>query len=301
MPRASYYYYEPSLALAALFCGLFGLTFVYATFMTIRKRSWVWTVQLLAVLMEVVGYGARIGSTREPSDRNLYIIQFCLVILAPVLMAARWITPIFVSFDIVALIIQLIGAIIVSGTQPTDENAQDKMNLGKNIALAGLAIQIGAFGLFSVSAVRFHFTSRRFVAGLQARLGKTSGGKTVTVNGSSRRINPNWRHLLYAVMVSCLLILVRSVFRVVEFAEGSGGVNRQEWFLYVLDTLPIFLVVCSFNFFFPGSYLPFMGFRVPKHAARAQEWQHGEGSATALQTITATRNNAAWAEPSQST
>lgn len=121
---------------------------------------------------------------------------------------ARWITPIFVTFDVVALLVQLIGAVSVSSTQATDEDAANKLKLGKDIALAGLAIQIGAFGLFTIIAARFHFTSQRFVASLSWRLEEADGGKAVFVRGSSRKINPNWRRLLYALNASCILILV---------------------------------------------------------------------------------------------
>ena len=37
--------------------------------------------------MEAVGYGTRVASAANPSGRIVYIVQFCLVILAPVFMA----------------------------------------------------------------------------------------------------------------------------------------------------------------------------------------------------------------------
>ncbi|KAI1805806.1 RTA1 like protein [Daldinia bambusicola] len=307
----SFYSYDPSEAVAGVCVALFGITLVWSSVLTIRKRAWVWTVQLLAILMEVVGYGDRIASAANPTNLNLYAVQFCVIILAPILMAGavyvvfgrivfhvvpaherttrllwippRWITPIFVTFDIVSLLVQLVGAVAVSSTQATDEDAKKKINTGKNVAVVGLAIQIVAFGLFTVIAARFHFTSRRFEENLRSRLDAADGGKYVFVRGLSRKINPNWRHLLYAVNVSCVLILIRSVFRVVEFAESSTGpISQHEYFMYVLDTLPIFLVVCSFCFFFPGSYLPFMGFKVPKEEVEMGETLMDDGSAVEL-------------------
>ena len=193
--------------------------------------------------MEVVGFGARIGSARNQTDRILYIIQFCLVILAPVFMAGiiyvafgrivfhvvppearttrllwvppRWLTPIFVFFDIFSLLLQLIGAIIVSSTQVTDNNAASKLHVGKDIALAGVSAQIGAFGLFSIIAVRFHFTSRRFAAGLEGRyrrLPPPEGNTFVTLqDDQSVRVRPQWRKLLYILNFSCIMIIVRRV------------------------------------------------------------------------------------------
>ncbi|XXG96477.1 hypothetical protein Hte_002760 [Hypoxylon texense] len=312
--NVSFYRYDPSKAVAVVSCVLFGLTFIWSTFMTIRKRAWVWIVQLIAILMEVIGYADRIKSAGDPTNLNLYAVQFCVIILAPVLMAGvtyvvfgrivvhvvpaqqrttrllwvppRWITPIFVACDVVALVVQLIGAIMVSSTQATDTNAAKKLNTGKNIALAGLAIQIAAFGLFTIVAARFHFTSRQFAAGLQARYEGAGSGSTTSVKGSPRKLNPNWRRLLFAINLSCVLILVRSAFRVVEFAEGNdGAVNRQEWFMYVFDTLPIFLVACSLCFIFPSSYIPHMGFRVPKESANARELASQDGSVVGLREV----------------
>ena len=37
--------------------------------------------------MEAVGYGARAVSAGDVTARTVYIVQFCLIILAPVLMA----------------------------------------------------------------------------------------------------------------------------------------------------------------------------------------------------------------------
>ncbi|KAI1106915.1 RTA1-domain-containing protein [Jackrogersella minutella] len=310
----SFYAYDPSKAVALVCCILFGVGLIWSLFMTIRKRSWVWTVQLLAILMEVVGYAFRLVSANNPTSLNPYAIQFCVIILAPVLMAGaiyvvfgrivfhvvpaqerttrllwippRWVTPIFVAFDIIALFVQLIGAVSVSGTRATDKDAANKLKIGKDVALAGLGIQMAAFGLFTIIAARFHFTSQRFVQSLNWRLEETDGGRAVFVKGSSQKINPNWRRLLYAVNVSCILILIRSVFRVVEFAQGSdGSVMKQEFYMYVFDTLPVFLVVCSFCFFFPGSYLPFMGFRVPKNPVDSRQLRGDESSMTALQEI----------------
>ncbi|OTB04922.1 hypothetical protein M426DRAFT_73082 [Hypoxylon sp. CI-4A] len=305
----SLYDYDPSRAVAALCVGLFGLALVWSMVMTIRRRAWVWSVQLLAILMEVVGYIFRIASSGDQSDLNLYAVQFCLIILAPVLMAGaiyvvfgrivfhvvpteerttrllwippRWITPIFVTFDIIALIVQLLGAVSVAGTKPTDQDALNRIKTGKNVALAGLGIQIAAFGLFTIIAARFHSTSRRFETGLQWRLEGPSRDDAGFVKGAPRKINTHWRRLLYAVNVSCILILIRSVFRVVEFAQGSSGASQShEYFMYILDTLPIFLVVCSFGVFFPGSYLPYMGFRVPKQPVSSTELRGGDGSST---------------------
>ena len=144
--------------------------------------------------------------------------------------AARWLTPVFVSFDILSLLLQLVGAVRISDTQPTDLDASQKLNRGKDIALVGVTLQIVAFGFFTLVAVRFHLVSKRFKQQLAQRFQATPGNKYVTIEGNSRRFKPNWEAMLYALNTSCLLILVRSIFREVNFGQGKTGYTQtHEW------------------------------------------------------------------------
>jgi hypothetical protein len=162
------------------------------------------------------------------------VLQFSLIILAPVLMAAccyilfgrilflivpaeertfqlcwvppRFITPIFVGFDIVALLLQLGGAVLITSADGTSSNAKDKFDHGRNIALVGVIVQLIAFGLFSIAAFRFNFTSKRFAksVGEQFEMLETSGARS----GGLRK-SDNWNALLRVVNLSTLMILVR--------------------------------------------------------------------------------------------
>ncbi|KAI0023159.1 RTA1-domain-containing protein [Xylariomycetidae sp. FL0641] len=293
----SKYKYDPSEAATIVATALFGVSFLYCTYLTIKSRAWVWTVMVVAVLLEVLGFGIRILSVNNVTSKPPYVVQFIFVVLAPVLMAGviyvvfgrivfhvvpvedrstrllwvppNWITPTFVTFDIIALVLQGAGAIIVSSTNPTEENSDQKIDRGRDIALGGLALQITAFTLFSVSAARFHFTSKRFIESMKMRFEKAEGDKTVYAEG--KRLKSQWRTLLYVVNFACLLIMVRSVYRVVQFAEGpTGTVNEHEWYMYVFDALPMFAVTVIFNIVFPGDYLPYMGFWAPKRPASSR-------------------------------
>ncbi len=134
---------------------------------------------------------------------------------------ARWIAPIFVTFDIFALFLQLVGSIVLTGVDVTDPNAAKKLQLGKDIALSGVSIQIIAFGLFSFVAARFHFTSTRFREELARRFQAVPGDKFVTLEGNGRKFRPNWRNLLYVVNASCVIILVRLFSHDADMAPPS--------------------------------------------------------------------------------
>lgn len=104
----------------------------------------------------------------------------------------------------------------IAGTDPTEPNAKQKLDLGKTLGLVGVSTQIAGFGLFTVSAIRFHFAARKlspdFAKQNQERYG----------------ITKKWQTLLATVNVSCLLILIRSVYREIDFAGGKDGKTHQE-------------------------------------------------------------------------
>lgn len=126
---------------------------------------------------------------------------------------ARFITLIFVGFDIISLLLQLCAAVLIAGTDPTDSNAKDKVNLGKNLGLAGVSVQLFGFGLFSVAAVRFHFTSRQLSSDYASK------------NETRWNMTKHYSTLLYVVNASCLLILVgyRFYFLIVERREKANA------------------------------------------------------------------------------
>jgi hypothetical protein len=189
------------------------------------------------------GFFGFLVSRNTPYPRNLY----ATLTHTP----ARWITPIFVGFDIVALLAQVTGAVILATTEPDEPNGPATLNKGKTIAMVGVVLQLVAFGLFTVVAVRFHFTSKRFADDFKQRLQAVPGGKYVSVEGHAQKFNPNWWRLLYAVNISCAMILVshlyhvrkaaslglmqtsqvRSIYREIDFAEGKTGYTQRYEYL----------------------------------------------------------------------
>ncbi|KIM95606.1 hypothetical protein OIDMADRAFT_133677 [Oidiodendron maius Zn] len=291
----SHYNFAPSLPAAIIWASLYSIAFAVTFFQWIKYRAWVWVVMVLAAGMESGGYIVRSISAQHVDNKKIYVVQFCLIVLAPVLMAAvlyvafgrivfhvvprqartiallwvppRFVTPIFVICDIIALFLQLIGAIIITSVQPGDEDAASKLNKGKAIALIGVAVQMISFGLFSVVAIRFNFTSKRFEAEFQERIRGSLDEKYSTFDGVDRKLKRNWVALLRCVNFASLMILVRSVYRMIDFALGRAGYTEtHEWCVYIFDALPIFPVVALFTYWHPAKYLPYLGFRLPKHA-----------------------------------
>jgi hypothetical protein len=69
----------------------------------------------------------------------------------------------------------------------------------------------------------------------------------------------NWHALAGALTVSCVGIIVRSGYRCAEFAQGPRGhLATSEGFFYGLDTLPLFVAIAVYVFFWPGRFIPYM-------------------------------------------
>lgn len=84
---------------------------------------------------------------------------------------------------------------------------ESQADLGNAIVLVGLGIQITWFGFFMVVAAVFHVRMRQ---------------------RPIRTDQTGWSKLLWVLYVASAFILIRSVFRLVEFAGGRDGVLMQK-------------------------------------------------------------------------
>lgn len=115
----------------------------------------------------------------------------------------RWLTKIFVVGDVVSFLMQGAGGgIMASGSI-------DSMKMGENIIIGGLVVQILFFTCFIVTAGIFH-----------ARLIRVPTSK-------SMQVYHLWRRSLYSLYAGSVLIWIRCVFRLIEYAQGmSRGVMQ---------------------------------------------------------------------------
>lgn len=96
---------------------------------------------------------------------------------------------------------------MISAVDATDKDAKNKLNTGKHVAQVGVIIQLVAFGMFAVAAVRFNFTSKRFTGSLSERY-ENVGEKEYIIGGVVK--DKNWPTLLRVVNFTTILILVSS-------------------------------------------------------------------------------------------
>lgn len=111
----------------------------------------------------------------------------------------------------------------------------DDTRRGENIILGGLGIQILFFSSFIIATLVFH---RR----IRSRPTPTA-----------LSLHTPWRKLIWVLYISSALILIRSVFRIIEYVMGSDGeLLQKEVYLYVFDGVPMFVTAVAFNWFHPS-------------------------------------------------
>ncbi|OTA67978.1 RTA1-domain-containing protein [Hypoxylon sp. EC38] len=240
------YRYNPSLAAAIVFIIVFATLTALHTWRLYRKRTVYFTAFTVGGLFQVIGYCGRVWSHFDDTAIGGFVIQAILILVAPALYAAsiymilgrlirtlhaeplsvipvRWLTKIFVTGDVVSFTLQAGGGGIQAG------GTLDLFNIGEKIIIVALFIQIAFFGFFIVSAVVFD----RRITNYPTRV-------------AAGRVIPWRRHLVVLYSVSTI-ILVRSIFRVVEYLQGNSGyIISHEYFLYIFDALLMAAVMIIF-------------------------------------------------------
>lgn len=210
-------------------------------------------LRVLTSAVEIIGYvGRAIAKDKEDSPLVPFIMQSVLLLVAPALFAASIymtlgrvirsvqgerhsiirptrLTRFFVLLDVVSFF-----------TQATGGGFQASKNFNKKTAeyiiLGGLVVQILGFGLFTVTALTWHVRMTRWptAATLADKTGK-------------------WQKIMIMLCAVSLLIMIRSVFRVIEYVMGADGyLLMHEWPLYVFDAVLMMLTVAVFAWWYPG-------------------------------------------------
>ncbi|KAF7945146.1 hypothetical protein EAE96_009925 [Botrytis aclada] len=256
------YRYTPNIVAAIIFLIAFAATTSYHMYQMIRTRSWYFTPLVLGGLFEVIGYIFRIMAHSNKKSVPIYSITTILILLAPALFAAsiymvlgrlvvaldaedlspirkKWMTKVFVIGDVIAFLSQAAGGgIMASGTASA-------LTTGENITIAGLAIQLTFFSVFIITATIFH---RRF------QRTATTAPMKISVKYMMR--NKNWEALLYILYITSALILIRSAFRLIEYAGGNDGyLLSHEAFAYIFDAMLMLFVMVILNIFHPSDVM----------------------------------------------
>lgn len=108
-------------------------------------------------------------------------------------------------------------------------------SLGENVIIAGLAIQLVFFSFFIVTSALFH---RKM---------------TAYPTGASFSTKISWRRHIFTLYAVSILVMLRSIFRVIEYVQGSEGeLLRHEAYLFTFDAVPMWILMVILNVVHPG-------------------------------------------------
>jgi len=150
----------------------------------------------------------------------------------------NWMTKIFVMGDVISFLMQGGGGGILGSAK----GDKDKQKMGEYLIVGGLFVQLIFFGFFMLVSVIFWRRYHKAEVVDKAIVNATPGGR--------------WRTLMKVLFISSLLILIRSIFRVIEYLGGYDGyLLRKEIFLYIFDATLMLNVMMMYNWCFPGNVI----------------------------------------------
>ncbi|KAA8902117.1 hypothetical protein DIURU_002911 [Diutina rugosa] len=268
------------------FLAIFSIILAYFLLMLIKSRYWWFNITMTCGYgLEWIGFLGRVLSLSDTSRMDYYVMQnLCLTLAPAFIMAAiyflfaqlvvihgrsysvlkpMWYSYFFVACDVISLFVQGGGG----GVAASASNAQT----GINIMLAGIIFQVFSMTVFFV--FWFEFLNRLWFRHGEGRLAKRTPANIARFFFNTKAVqyyrehqlepyyNPNLaciRHrklfewMPLAITVAVAVVYIRSIYRVVELAQGfTGYLIVHEVFLFVLDATMISICGLIFIPFHP--------------------------------------------------
>ncbi|CCF52281.1 hypothetical protein NDA11_004330 [Ustilago hordei] len=261
-PENSSYGFQPELWTGIVFSCLFGvLMLIHIALLTYHRLfPKFMLIAIVGAAGELAGWIARTYGHVDPFNRNGYIAQIICLILSPAFISAvnyvafqnvmdvfgnkwsriprKWYVLGFCAGDLCSLIVQAVG-----GAMSAEAETEDQVNLGKNVMIAGVTVQVAVTAPFLVLYLDYNIR----------RLGDWAKSKLPKQERPHQKVE-----LFTAVIgVSTLFVLVRCIYRIVEMAEGwLGYLATTEVYFDILDALMMLIAIAVFVPVHPGWFLP---------------------------------------------
>jgi hypothetical protein len=179
--------------------------------------------------------------------------MYCCIVLAPVglalanyLLVGRLIrlvgrqysivNPKFVEYGFIVSDFLSIGVQSAGAGLITSGNLKN-LSTGSHVLIGGLGINLVSFCFFAVVTFHLHWSIYR---------------RKPDFSGQER-----WIKIFYALYLSMILLIIRSIYRIVEFSMGFRGyLAVHETYFYVFECL---LIIFAFGLFLPlhpGIWMP---------------------------------------------
>lgn len=290
-----------------------ALTAVLHSYQAYRAKYWVvYPTLVLGCITEILGWSARLWSNRNVLLLTPFLMQISTLIMAPVFFSAfdyiilgvairrlgpqysllrpGWYLSIFLTADVVSLILQAVGggqASASAGDGAPTQTATD-------IMVAGIIFQLVSMGIFVVLGFDFilRATSKRAYAfrerqiaakrakaaekaqekgGSQATLTHVASDETVVPDSTGTKVESTaaeeqvearenlsrWWIMLAGCLISSIAIVTRGIYRSIELSAGwESEIIQTEILQAILDGLMMVIAVGIFNILNPLYLLP---------------------------------------------
>lgn len=241
------YGYTPSLPAGIIFCVLFlGFT-ALNLYRSIRYRVWPSYMLTLCAAGELIGWVGRAWASRCPYNSQAFPLQEICLVISPVFLAAtlylylgifikltgeefsllkrKWYIRVFLTSDIVSLLVQSAGAGVAIGELG---GTQTGSSTGVHIVVGGLVFQCISMMAFIACFVHF--------------IVKSSGHRQSRSNA-----------FVAATAVGVLAVYIRCIYRTVQLAQGFAGyLSVHEGYFIGLDAIMIVIAYAGFVFYDAG-------------------------------------------------
>ena len=252
----------PHIASGIAYTVVFSFLTVITGTISIWSHQWWFLCSWgIGLLLEVVGYSGRIWYTLNDTSRSAYVMELVCITVAPCFLMAgiynifaqlvlvygtqysylkpKLYSTIFIICDVLSIFIQGAGGGISSGSRV------NSVSTGSNVMIVGLAFQVATMSVFQLLWYSF------IVKIIKEK--KQFGDSNFNPNFSHVRLRKYSNCFFVAISVSVLLIYVRSIYRLIETAEGwSSKIATKEIYFDILEGLMISLAGLIMCIFSPG-------------------------------------------------
>ncbi|KAJ5947827.1 hypothetical protein N7466_000842 [Penicillium verhagenii] len=245
--------YAPSIPAAVIFMLLFMALTGLHSWKLFTTKTWFCIAFTIGGFFEIIGYIGRAVAHSNTTTMGPYIVANIFVLLGPTLFAASIymtlgrlirrvggehlsvirvsrLTKTFVWGDVLSFVVQGNSSSLSILGYPT---------YAKIAVVGGLAIQLISFSIFWLTAIVF--------------------AKRIRCSPTPESLQPGipWKKSLYMLYAVSALIMIRSVFRIVEYVLGNDGYPLEhEWTLYIFDSVPMVIVMAVFFVWYPSQLQP---------------------------------------------
>lgn len=247
--EATTYGYVPNLASNSILAAIFAICTLGQASLAVRFRTWGFGfAATVGCLLECLGYVGRIVLNNNVWNHGAFALQLLTLVVAPSFLAAAiyltlkhmvqhfgpqysHLRPVlyvwtFVCSDVACIALQAIGGGIAVGG---DDN-NSPTDIANDLIIAGLAIQVAVMGICILLAMNFT---------LNLRKGRIVSKRPQDFHEPEPSMK-SFRVYLGCICLAFLMIFIRSVYRVPEFASGWGSeLMRDELDFMLLDGMMI--------------------------------------------------------------